>query len=74
VRKRDEIANPKSCLNKASAEEPLFVLRASDVFAPGMVELWTELAALHGCDPAKLAEARACAAAMRDWPHRKFPD
>lgn len=38
--KRDELANPKSCLNKADEAEPLFVLRANDENAPACVAAW----------------------------------
>lgn len=38
--KRDELANPESCLNKAADDEPLFVLRANDENAPAAVAGW----------------------------------
>ena len=38
--KRDELANPDSCLNKAGDDEPIFVLRANDEAAPGIVGAW----------------------------------
>jgi hypothetical protein len=38
--KRDELANPESCLNKADTLEPLFVLRANDENAPASVAAW----------------------------------
>ena len=38
--KSDELLTPTSCLNKASDEEPLFVLRANDPSAPGTVRSW----------------------------------
>lgn len=38
--KKDEIAIPTSCLNKAGAEEPVFVLRAHDKSAPSVVRAW----------------------------------
>lgn len=40
--KRDELADPSSCLNKALDEEPLFVLRANDERAPGIVRHWAQ--------------------------------
>ena len=40
--KRDEIANPNSCLNKAADDEPLFVFRANDPLAPELVRFWAE--------------------------------
>lgn len=38
--KREELSNPKSCLNRASDDEPLFVLRAHDKVAPHVVRAW----------------------------------
>lgn len=38
--KRDEISDPYSCLNRASDDEPIFVLRAHDKIAPYVVRQW----------------------------------
>ena len=38
--KRDELADPASCLNRAADDEPLFVLRASDPLAVNVVRDW----------------------------------
>lgn len=38
--KRDEIADPNSCLNKAADDEPIFVLRANDPKAANAVRNW----------------------------------
>jgi len=38
--KRDELANPESCINKAADDEPVFVLRANDENAPAIVTEW----------------------------------
>jgi len=71
MKKRDEIEQPGSCLNKAAEDEPLFVLRAKDPHAPGAVEHWASNAQQTGLhEPAKIAEARAIAEGMRDW-HRE---
>lgn len=37
-----EIADPTSCLNKAQPGEPVFVLRANDDIASGIVRTWAE--------------------------------
>lgn len=37
-----EIADPNSCLNKAVPGEPVFVLRANDGVASGIVRTWAE--------------------------------
>ena len=42
MRKRDEISDLSSCLNKAHEDEPVFVLRANDPLAHDLVETWAE--------------------------------
>ena len=70
--KKDELLHPKSCLNKAGADEPLFVLRAKDVLAPMAIRHWATMATgVH--EPEKLAEAEALAKRMEDWHGQKFP-
>jgi hypothetical protein len=65
--------------DKADPDEPIFVLRAQDVIAPVIVELY----ALHlttlreGVSKAKVTSARVVAAAMRAWQAKhetKVPD
>lgn len=73
--KADELANRNSCLNKAKADEPIFVLRAQDMCADFAVERWAEAAsATLGADHPKIKEAMALAEQMRAWPTRKMPD
>jgi hypothetical protein len=72
--KREELSNPHSCLNKATMDEPVFVLRASDKLAPAVIELWATMAEQVGTTPAKLTEARELVAQMRAWPTAKIPD
>lgn len=71
------------CLAKVGDDEPIFVLRAQDKLAPLIVELWANLAYLHGLPMAKVEEAQALAHLMRRWsqteqlkgrPGSKFPD
>lgn len=38
--KKDEIATPDSCLNKAKDDEPIFVLRGKDPAAPATLAKW----------------------------------
>lgn len=70
--KTKEIAGP-SCLTSASDDEPLFVLRANDECAPGIVRAWAEAyKTLKGPlwslkQVAKYDEALALATAMEDW-------
>lgn len=68
--KRDEIEQPNSCLNKAAADEPVFVLRAKDPLAAQTVERWADYAEGTGQhEAAKIIEARHLASEMRDWYH-----
>lgn len=62
----------KVALGKAADDEPVFILRAQDMHAPELVEAWANLAEGTRCSPEKVAEARALARMMRDWPNRKL--
>jgi hypothetical protein len=42
MRKRDEVADPGSCLNKARDDEWLFVLLGRDPAAPAAVRAWVQ--------------------------------
>lgn len=55
-------------------DEPVFLLRAQDMFAAGCVELWAQLAENAGVDADTVAAVRAHAQAMRNWPVKKLPD
>lgn len=60
----------EGCLGKAAPDEPVFVLRAQDRFAPMLVELWANmltLAATEAWQDTKAEEARKLAAEMRAW-------
>jgi hypothetical protein len=64
-----------SCLTKAADNEPIFVLRAQDMYADGLVDLWADkLSGRLGRDHPKVVEARKLASDMRAWPKRKLPD
>ena len=68
-----------SSLAKAADDEPVFVLRAQDILAPILVNLWAQLANLSPQGPCpKTLEARSLAALMGDWQRRhnrcKWPD
>lgn len=70
----------RGCLGRARADEPVFVLRAQDRFAPAVVRIWAELVAAGAeadADPAKVLGARLVAADMDTWQAlhgRKQPD
>lgn len=51
----------------ASDDEPLFVLRASDIVAPDTVRAWAGMAERAGADTRLVARARALAAEMEGW-------
>lgn len=66
------------CLGKAAFDEPVFVLRAKDKFAPELVEAWAEKVAAYdrgvvedvnvqASRKAKIRTARALAHQMRAW-------
>lgn len=55
------------CWANADPDEPLFVLLGRDQDAPTLVECWADRREARGEDPAKVAEARACAMAMHLW-------
>lgn len=55
------------CYENAHPDEPMFVLLGRDKHAPLLVELWSALRTLDGEDASKVAEARSCAEAMREW-------
>ena len=75
MKKIDELADPRSCLNHAADNEPLFVLRANDELAPLVVAWWADrYAATKGGYPtmtplqrAKCDEAAALARQMIEW-------
>lgn len=74
--KSQELADKTSCINKAADDEPVFVLRASDITAPDVIEFWVTNAVLKGArlTQDKLDHAVAMVIAMREWPLRHLPD
>lgn len=62
-------------LGRAGDDEPVFVLRGQDRFAPEIVDEWADRAEYaEGCPDEKVDAARDVADAMRSWPRRKYPD
>jgi hypothetical protein len=57
------------CLGKAYSDEPVFILRAQDRFAPDVVEVWAAKVEAVGKvgNGDKIKEARALAHQMRAW-------
>lgn len=54
-------------------DEPLFVLRAQDPLACGVVRMWCELAKWHGVPQEKIEEAIKLADRMAEWPTKQIP-
>ena len=59
------------CYALAEGDEPLFVLLARDLHAPFLVQAWADIREKAGESKEKVAEARACADAMRGWAQTK---
>ena len=55
------------CYENAKPDEPMFVLLGRDPMAGYLVREWADWREATGEDPAKLAEARACADALDAW-------
>jgi hypothetical protein len=67
MRKREELANPDSCLNRATEGEMLFVLKGNDVAAPNAIRAWcTERIRMgkNEWNDSQIAEALRCADTM----------
>ena len=70
----EQAARGEGCLGKAGDDEPVFILRAQDALAAGLIEAWAEEAEARGCPSSKVQGALLIAAAMRRFPNRKWPD
>jgi hypothetical protein len=69
MRKKDELANPNSCLNRAKDNEWLFVLKASDICSPGAVRDWVKRRLKKKRNQpgdAQIIEALQCAQSMEE--------
>ncbi len=76
--KREELANPMSCMNRAKDDEPTFVLMARDAAAPGAIRQWAHLRVAiyrkNGWDDPQIKEALACAETMEQYRRRLTDD
>ena len=70
--KREEVIS--GCWAKATDDEPVFVLRAQDKLAPGLIRQWAAMAHALGTSQAKIGAALDLADKMDAWPERKYPD
>ncbi len=59
--------NKFDCYAAAHPQELMFILLGRDNLAPDLVRLWAAKRRTAGEDPAKVAEALACADAMEAW-------
>jgi hypothetical protein len=77
---REATLRSEGPLAKAADDEPVFLLRAQDCLAAGLVEKWALQAAamIPTCDGKALAdkvnEARMIVEFMDKWPTKKQPD
>lgn len=55
------------CYANADPNEPMFILLGRDLGAYVLIEAWADARERKGEDPTIVAEARACAAAMKAW-------
>lgn len=68
MNRQENMNNPNSCLNKADADEPLFILRAKDPIAPLVVRAWAMLSQqLRAHSGQKCYEAVIVAEDMEEW-------
>lgn len=75
---RAAAAEGKGCLGRAKDDEPVFILRAQDKFAPLLVKLWAVMVTdATGEATEKSNEALDLARAMEAWQKantKKVPD
>jgi len=67
ARKRDELSNHKSCINRAREDEMVFVLLGRDLAAPIAIRAWVAERVRIGknkADDPQIVEALACADTM----------
>ncbi len=64
--KKEALADPNSCVNKAKDDEPIFTLRAQDKTAPRTVRMWAINSGLLIDNP-KRRQAMKLAEEMEAW-------
>lgn len=72
---REELSH--GVLANVADDEPIFVLRAKDIIAPGIVQAWKTAAQAKGVPAEKTREAERCRLQMLGWQAKysaKMPD
>ena len=64
----------KDRIRRIPDDEPVFILRAQDELASGVVREWCARAEAAGVRSSMLFGARQIAEAMDRWPVKKLPD
>jgi len=77
--KKDEVSDPNSCLNKATDDMPIFVLKAADLIAVKALSAWIAEATRLQVNQAKITGACSALEKFLAWqgenPERtKIPD
>lgn len=70
--KKYELYEPTSCLNRANADEPVFVLRANDPLFAATIRHWASMS----CgvrSPDRIDEALRCAEEGAKWREERQP-
>lgn len=70
---RDELTDPRSVINRAEPDEPVFVLRARDMVATATIEWWLWCARNRGVPTDKLARAEVQRRAADLWIEKRLP-
>lgn len=73
VSARDELTDPRSVINRAEPDEPVFVLRARDMVATATIEWWLWCARNRGVPEDKLARAEIQRRAADLWIEKRPP-
>ena len=77
IHAREDYNRIQDPAGKIAADEPVFLLRAQDKFAPEVVAYWASLALREGTCPEMAHMAMQHSRAMKDWQHengKKTPD
>ncbi len=72
--KHQEASDPNSCWNKAADDEPVFVIKGSDILFEQVVMYWAFLAQANGVPMAKVDAAIKTALGSVAFLPKKIPD